>query len=136
MSIVQRPIPQPTDITKPYWDAAAAHKLIIQQCQACGTKQFYPRGFCIMCLSDNLGWLTCSGQATVYTFTVNHRAANGYMKERVPYIVAAIDLAEGTRMIANIVDSPPEAIRIGARVQVVFEYLSDEISLPQFRLVG
>ncbi|CAM4015045.1 Zn-ribbon domain-containing OB-fold protein [Bordetella tumulicola] len=134
MTSGQRPIPQPTDITRPYWEAAAAHKLVIQECQACGARQFYPRGFCIACLSDQLQWMPCSGKGTIYTFTVNHRAAHSYMKERLPYVVAAIDLDEGTRMMANIVDSPPDAVHMGARVQVVFEDLPDGMALPQFRL--
>ena len=56
--------------------------------------------------------------------------------ERVPYVVAAIDLDEGVRMMANIVDSPPEAVRIGSRVRVCFERVSDDIALPQFTLDG
>lgn len=134
MTSGQRPIPQPTDITRPYWDAAAAHKLVIQECLACGARQFYPRGFCIACLSDQLRWLPCSGKGTIYTYTVNHRAANGYMKDHLPHVVAAIDLDEGTRMLANILDSPAGALRIGARVQVMFEALPDGMALPQFRI--
>ncbi|MBV7483561.1 Zn-ribbon domain-containing OB-fold protein [Bordetella sp. BOR01] len=134
MTSTARPIPQPTDITRPYWDAAAARQLVIQECRACGARQFYPRGFCIGCLSNDLHWLPCSGKGTIYTFTVNHRAANAALKEHLPYVVAAIDLDEGIRMIANILDSPPEAIQMGARVQVIFEALSETIALPQFRI--
>lgn len=135
MSQNQRPLPQPTDITRPYWSAALAHRLVIQECRQCRSRQFYPRGFCTQCLSDDLDWQPCTGQGTIYTYTVNHRAPNAFMKERVPYVVAAIDLDEGVRMITNIVDSPLEKIRIGARVKVVFEDMTDEISLPQFQLV-
>ncbi|MDM9561972.1 Zn-ribbon domain-containing OB-fold protein [Bordetella petrii] len=136
MNTAQRPVPQPTDVTRPYWEAAAAGRLVIQECRACGARQFYPRGFCVACLSDELHWLPCSGKGTVYTYTINHRAPNAHMKERLPYIVAAIDLDEGTRMIANIVDSPPQAVAIGARVEVVFEALADGMVLPQFRVGG
>lgn len=136
MSQHQRPLPHPTDITRPYWNAALAHQLVIQECRQCHSRQFYPRGFCTQCLSNDLDWLQCTGQGTIYTYTVNHRAPNACMKERVPYVVAAVDLDEGVRMITNIVDSTMDKITIGARVKVVFEDITDEISLPQFQLAG
>jgi uncharacterized OB-fold protein len=124
----------PTDDTRFYWESAKAGKLVIQKCAACGTPQFYPRAFCIRCLSDGVEWIEASGRGTIYTFTVNHRPANDYMKDRVPYIVAAIDLDEGVRLIANIVDSDPKQVRCGAAVRVVFEKASEEITLPQFAI--
>lgn len=136
MTSITRPAPQPTDITRPYWDAAAAGRLIVQECKACQTRQFYPRGFCISCLSDDLHWLDCTGKGTVYTYTVNHRAPHPSMKERLPYVVAAIDLDEGVRMIANIIDAAPASVQIGARVQAAFETLPEGIALPQFRIDG
>jgi len=136
MQALQRPLPQPTRITQPYWDAAKAHRLVIQECVHCKTRQFFPRAFCMTCLSEEVQWITCSGKGTVYTYTINRRAANEAMRERVPYVVAAIDLDEGVRMLANIIDSPPEAVRIGSRVHVCFEAVSEDIVLPQFRLAG
>ncbi|MFC7516739.1 Zn-ribbon domain-containing OB-fold protein [Herbaspirillum sp. GCM10030257] len=134
MTQTQRPLPQPTKITQPYWDAAKENRLIVQECTHCKTRQFYPREFCISCLSEDVKWIECSGKGTVYTYTINRRAANAAMNDLVPYVVAAIDLDEGVRMMANIVDSPIEAVKIGSRVQVCFEKVSDEITLPQFRL--
>lgn len=134
MTEILRPQPQPTKITQPYWDAAAQNRLLIQECACCKTRQFYPREFCIACLSGDITWIECSGKGEVYTYTINRRAANDALKERVPYIVAAIDLDEGVRMITNIVDSPIEAVRIGSRVQVCFERVNNEITLPQFTL--
>jgi len=129
-----RPLPQPTDITRPYWEAAATGQLVIQQCKACQTRQFYPRGFCTGCMSEELEWVNCSGRGRIYTFTINHRAPNAFMKARVPYAVAAIDLEEGGRMLANIVDSPLEKLAVGAAVRVVFEDTAEGITLPQFTL--
>lgn len=136
METVQRPLPQPTRITQPYWDAAREGRLVIQECAHCKTRQFFPREFCTACLSGNMGWIECSGKGAVYTYTINRRGAGAAFGERVPYVVAAIDLDEGVRMMANIVDSPPEAVRIGSRVRVCFERVSDDIALPQFTLDG
>ncbi|MEN5066477.1 Zn-ribbon domain-containing OB-fold protein [Achromobacter aegrifaciens] len=134
MELAQRPLPQPTRITQPYWDAAKESRLVIQQCACCKTRQFYPREFCTTCLSDSIEWIDSAGLGTVYTYTVNRRPSNAALSEKVPYVVAMIDLDEGVRMMANIIDTPPEAVRIGSRVRVCFEQVSDEITLPQFRL--
>lgn len=130
----QRPLPQPTHITQPYWDAAKEHRLVIQECACCKARQFYPREFCTACLSERIEWIECGGMGTVYTYTINRRASNASLGDKVPYVVAAIDLDEGIRMMANIVDSAPEAVRIGSRVRVCFEKVTDEITLPQFKL--
>jgi uncharacterized OB-fold protein len=129
-----RPLPMPTDATSFYWESARAGKLVIQKCGACGKPQFYPRPFCLSCLSEEVGWIEASGNGTIYTFTVNRRPANEFMKDKVPYVVAAIDLDEGVRMVANIVGSDPGVVKCGARVRVTFEKASEEITLPQFVL--
>ena len=66
MDHAQRPLPQPTRITQPYWDAARQSRLVIQQCGCCKTRQFYPREFCTACLSDSIEWIDCGGGETVY----------------------------------------------------------------------
>lgn len=134
MSESTRPLPRPSDITQPYWDAAASRQLVIQQCRHCGAKQFYPRVLCMKCGSGELEWLKCSGEGSVYTFTINHRAPHEHFKGLVPYVVAMIDLDEGVRMMANIVGDDALHTTIGARVQVVFEDTGNDITLPQFEL--
>jgi len=135
MSEPQRPLPEPTQLTAPYWNAARDKRLVVQCCQGCGHLQFFPRPFCLKCASERIDWQEVTGEGTIYTFTINHRAPNAFMKERLPYAVAIVDLDEGVRMMANIVNSDLAAIEIGKRVKVVFERVSGEIVLPQFELV-
>jgi uncharacterized OB-fold protein len=136
MSEVNRPVPQPTQLTEPYWNAANDERLVVQCCRACAHRQFFPRPFCLKCESDQIDWQEVSGRGTVYTFTINYRAPNAAMKERLPYAVALIDLEEGVRMMANIVNSDFADIAIGSAVKVVFEKISDHITLPQFELTS
>src|SRR5574337_766676 len=89
-----RPLPQPTDLTRPYWQAAAREELHMQHCGACGRWQFYPRPFCIHCEADALQWRAVSGLGRIYTYTINHRAPNAFMKLRLPYVVAIVELDE------------------------------------------
>lgn len=134
MSLLQRTLPQATQSTQAFWQAAREHKLLIQKCNSCQRLQFYPRLFCVTCLSEDTDWRESAGEGVIYTFTINHRAANEYMKNHVPYAVAMINLKEGVKMMGNIVNSRLEDIQIGAPVKVVFEKISDDMTLPQFEL--
>lgn len=129
----QRPLPVPDHDTRPYWEAARRHELLIQRCRACGQHYFYPRSHCPHCLSDQTEWLRASGRGTVYSFTVTHRAPHPGFADRVPYTVALIELAEGPRIMSNVVGCPPDDVRIGMPVEVDFEDVTPEVSLPVFR---
>jgi uncharacterized OB-fold protein len=135
MSTETRSLPVSTALTQPFWIAAKKGKLVIQHCIACDKNQFFPRPFCVQCMSSELEWIEAAGTGTVYTFTINRRGSNPYMNARVPYAVAMIELDEGVRLMANIVDSALDQVRIGARVRVTFEELTEDITLPQFRLL-
>jgi hypothetical protein len=135
MTTQTRTLPVATALTLPYWKAARDERLVIQQCLDCSSYQFFPRLFCLKCMSENIEWRPSSGHGTIYTFTVNRRGSNPYMNERVPYVVAMVTLDEGVRIMANIIESEIGNVRIGARVGVVFEKVTEDITLPQFRLL-
>ena len=129
----ERPLPKIYQDSAPYWEAAKAHRLVLQQCEDCEQHQFYPRGVCRHCLSSRLAWREASGRGTVYSCTVNHRPPHPGFAERVPFVLAIVELAEGPRMMCNVVQCDPETVRIGMAVTVTFEDVTDEITLPQFR---
>lgn len=135
MQINERPLPIATKLTRPYWDGAKRGLLLVQECNACGSKQFYPRTFCVKCMSDDLHWHRCSGQGRIYTFTINRRAAGEHWKDKVPYVVAIVRLDEGLLMMGNVVGSEALGVKIGSRVHVVYEKINNEVVLPQFELV-
>jgi len=126
-----RPIPKPTNITKPFWEAAKQGKLVIQHCKDCGAYTWYPRPVCMKCMSRNLEWKEVSGKGWVYSYTITYRAPPGF-ENLVPYVVASIALDEGVLLLSNIVNCKPEDVKTGMRVKVKFEKLSDEINLPVF----
>jgi len=127
-----KPLPRPYQDTQAYWDGAKEGRLLLQQCRDCGKHQFYPRGVCSHCLSSNLDWVEASGRGRVYTFTVCHRAPHPGFGAEVPFVIAVIDLAEGVRMMSNIVDCDPKSVRVDMPVKVTFRAESPEITLPQF----
>jgi len=130
---IPRPLPQPTPITQPFWDAAREHRLSMQRCRSCEKFVFYPRPLCSHCGSDDLEWRDLSGRATVYSYTIARRATARPFEPDVPYVIAIVELDEGPRMTTNIVGCPPEDVRIGMPVLAHFEDASDEITLVKFR---
>jgi uncharacterized OB-fold protein len=130
--MAQKPIPRPYQDTQAYWDAAREGRLVLQRCQDCDRHQFYPRGVCSHCLSSRLDWVDASGRGKVHSFTVSHRAPHPGFAGRLPFVIALVDLEEGVRMMANIVDCDPAAVRIDQPVKVTFEAVTPDATLPQF----
>ncbi len=127
-----RPIPQPTPETQHFWDGTSEGELRIQRCQDCSKAYFPPRPFCPECSSRNVAVEVASGSATLYSYVIHHRAMPGFTP---PYAIAVVELSEGPRMMTNIVecDQTPEALVLDMPLEVTFEQVSDEISVPLFR---
>ncbi len=134
---VRKPLPAITPEAKPFWDAAAQQKLMIQRCKACNAWVWTPRPSCNECGSENIDWTQMSGRGEVYSFTVIRqivgRAASPAFQKDVPYVVAWVDLDEGPRMITNIVGCAVEEVKLGMKVTVQFEQAADDVWLPKFR---
>ena len=129
-----KPLPIVDPDTAPYWQAAKEHRLLVKRCLDCGKAHFYPRELCPHCHSDAVEWIDAKGTGSVYSYTIARRPAGPAFQPDAPYVVAIVELDEGARMMTNIVGCPPENVRIGQRVVVAYEDVTDEISLPKFRL--
>jgi uncharacterized OB-fold protein len=132
-------LPQPPVLTaeaQHFFAAAAAGRLELQACNACGTVWFYPRPACSACGATDYHWQTMSGQGIVASFSIVHRAPSPEFRAKVPYVVAMIDLAEGPRMMANIVGDDAREVAIDDAVQVVFEARGEGTAMPQFERAG
>ena len=129
-----RLIPPITELTQPYWDAARAQKLVVQQCRQCASRFFPARANCADCGSAQLDWTEVSGEGQVYTFTVAHRPPHPILADQCPLAIAVIELREGPRMISNLVECDPHAITVGMQVGVTFLEIADsDVMLPVFR---
>lgn len=128
-----RVVPTIIEETRPFWEACTRHELVLQHCLACGSYQHYPRPFCGECHGSELEWYECSGKGEVYTFSVTYRNLSPEFKERTPYILAYVELEEGVRVLTNILCCEPEDVYVGMPVEVMFEDVSEQISIPCFR---
>ncbi|WP_219666624.1 Zn-ribbon domain-containing OB-fold protein [Streptomyces bambusae] len=135
MSAVRFDLPEVDDFTRPYWEAAADGALLLRHCAACGRTHHYPREFCPHCWAgeDQVTWRPATGRATLYTWSVVHRNDLPPFGARVPYVAAVVDLAEGPRMMTEVVDCPESALRIGMPLQVAFRELAEGLTAPVFR---
>ncbi len=129
-----RPLPEPTPDTRPFWDALAEQRLILQQCAGCGKLRHYPRPLCDACFSMDVAWVEASGQGKVHSWTVTHHAFHPSFKGELPYLLVTVDLDEGVRMVSRLLAPPDEPLAIGTPVQVVFEDTGAGFTLPLFRL--
>ncbi|MEV7319453.1 Zn-ribbon domain-containing OB-fold protein [Streptomyces sp. NPDC093970] len=111
-------LPEPDAFTRPYWEAAARGRLLLRRCGSCGRDHHYPREFCPHCWSEDVTWVPASGRAVLYTWSVVHRNDLPPFGDRVPYVAAVVDLAEGPRMMTELVDTP--APRAGMELEAVF----------------
>lgn len=129
----KKPAPVVQPWAQPYWQAAREGRLVLQHCLSCDRPIHYPRIACPHCGRDQLGWREATGRGTIYSFTVVQSNAPSAFIADMPYVVAVVRLAEGVQMLTNIVQCDPDTLRCDQPVEVVFEKLDDEFTLPKFR---
>ena len=123
-----------SELTRPFWEAAAVHRLVRPVCDRCGASFFIPQHVCPHCQSEAWTYRESSGRGVISSCTVVSRAPTpGFT---VLYVVAVVDLDEGWFMMTNIVRCPPESVAIGQRVAVEFQLRPDGVVLPVFHLLG
>jgi hypothetical protein len=129
------PMPLPDATTQFFWDGAARRELWIQQCRSCGKYIHYPKTICRFCQSRDLAGARVSGRATLYSWTIAEQPFHPFWVDRVPYTLATVELVEqpGLMFLTQIVDCPEDELVAGMPVEVVFEELSPELTVPFFR---
>lgn len=131
------PVPAPDEDTRPFWVGCKQRQLLMQRCADCGAFRFTPRPLCPGCRSARCEWLPMSGRGTIFSKVVCHPPVLPAFQDRVPYAVVLVELAEDPtlRLVGNVLGCGPEEVRIGDLVEATFQDVSDEIALPQWRLV-
>jgi uncharacterized OB-fold protein len=127
------PFPEIRGVEAIFWAEAAKGRLVVQRCRACRAWVHYPRISCPHCAAADPEWVTMSGRGRVYSFTVIQRAGTPAFRGEEPYTLAIVELDEGPRLMTNIVDCPPEQVKIDMPVTVAYRPVNDEIAVPVFR---
>ena len=131
-----KPLPRPNRLSRPYWDAAKEHKLVIQHCKTCGEKWMCPSNRCPECLNMDVEWIPVSGKGKLWSWVIFHQLYYDGFRADLPYNVAYVELEEGprARLCTNLVGDISKA-KCDAPVEVVFDDVTPEITLPKFRLI-
>lgn len=133
--MLKKPMPTIDSDSDEYWNGAKSNKLMLRYSKDKNEYFLYSRILGNASEDDNLIWKQVSGEGEVYSYTEVHTPAGPAFEEDVPYIVALIQLKEGTRIISNIVIKGNEKIKIGDKVKVFFDKVSDELTIPKFKKV-
>jgi uncharacterized OB-fold protein len=128
-----KPLPNIDPLIKPFWDNAQERKLVMQTCKACGDKHFPPSPVCPQCLSNDQEWVQVSGRGTLESWVDFHRAYWEGFKEDLPYRVCLVRLEEGPVLISNLIGDSANA-KMGAKLEVVFDAVTENVTLPKFKM--
>jgi hypothetical protein len=130
-----KPLPVMEKWNASYWQAAKRHEFVAQRCRACGYVHLPPGPVCTNCWSDDQEWVPLSGKGVINSFGVYHQLWHPGFTADIPYNVALIELAEGPLIISQVIGCENDALACGVAVEVTFDEVTPEMTLPKFRLV-
>ena len=125
-----RPIPHPSPVSAPFWEATKQGKFLMQRCTTCNQYVWTPQMLCRTCLTDTLEWTEALGRGTVYSYVILEKSAVPAIS--APYAIAVVELEEGGRFFTSLVDVDVDDVTIGMPVEVAFEDVGP-VALPFFR---
>jgi len=125
-----RPLPSLEELdTAAFWRATRDGQFRYQQCAGCGTVVWHPRAHCTGCTDGELQWQTAAGEGVVYSFSVVRQSYHPFFRNKVPYVVALVDLDEGPRFLTNLIEADPADVHVGQRVTIAWEE-HEQLSIP------
>jgi len=133
--IAARPLPQPDEWSKGFWEGCKAGRLEMQRCKSCRRLRFYPRPMCPRCHSLEWEYVPVSGRGTIYSWIVVHPPVMPAFKDKAPFAVVLVELEDDPeiRMVGNLLDCALDAITFGMPVEVTFETVAEDVRLPQWK---
>ena len=132
MTDYEKPLPEIGEENRPFWDGTRDEQLLVQRCARCTHLRYPISRYCPDCLEERHEWVPLSGRGQVYSSIVFHQVYDKAFAGDVPYNVSLIQLDEGPRMFSNVVGVPPGEVAVGDRVRVVFDRVTEEITIPRF----
>ena len=128
-----KPLPAMVGLTKEFYGHVKNRELRFQKCADCGEWRHVPREMCPSCGSFEWGWERSSGKGTVFSWIVAARAMHPAFQADAPYAPVVVEMEEGVRLLSTVVDCAPDELVMDMPVEVVFDDVTEEITLPRFR---
>lgn len=133
MNGTAKPLPELSGHAGEFYGFCRKGELRFQRCNGCGTWRHVPRELCAHCGAWEWAWARSSGRGSVFSWIVVGRALHPAFESDTPYAPVVVELDEGVRLLSTMVDVAPDALEIGMRVEVVFDPVTPEVTLPRFR---
>lgn len=133
-----KPLPEVNSLTAPFWEYCKKHELRMQYCNECKQWIWYPKAVCPNCgKKESIEWVRLSGKGKIYSYTIIRQVIDNSesFNKDIPFIIALVELDEGPRIYSNVINATADSASIGDRVEVIFEDVTDEITLPKFKKV-
>ncbi len=130
------PLPQLTGLAKEFYGFCKARELRFQRCSACSAWRHVPRERCGECGSASFRWEPSTGHGRIFTWVVAVRSMHPAFPSDPPIAPVVVETDEGVRLVSEVVDCPPGDLAIGMPVEVVYEDVTDQVTLPKFRRLG
>ncbi len=134
LNAANKPLPEPTDASQAYWDAAGHGRLRLQRCAGCGTFRHYPQLVCAACHSLAVAWVDAAGTGTVHSWTIAYHPFHPAFRDDLPYVLATIDLPEGVRLMGRFPLEQANQLRLGLPVRIAMVRNDAGVPLPIFSL--
>jgi hypothetical protein len=132
----KRPLPRRDDgFAAEFYDFCKKHELRFQRCTDCGAWRHVPRDMCAQCGSFDWEWAKSSGKGQVFSWTTAMQPMLPQFADLIPYSPVVIEMNEGVRLVSWLTDVPADELRLGLPVEVVFDHVTPDVTLPKFRRV-
>jgi len=129
----KRPLPRRRGMAGEFYEYCKKHELRFQRCTDCGTWRHVPRDMCAKCGSFNWEWAKSAGKGKVFSWTTAMQPMLPQFADLVPYSPVVVEMDEGVRLVSWLTDVPPDDLRLDLPVEVVFDDVTPEVTLPKFR---
>jgi uncharacterized OB-fold protein len=128
-----KPLPKVNADNKPFWDGCKAHQLRFQKCRDCGLVRWPASLICPQCHSQNTDWITSAGKGKLYSYVIYRVAYHPGFEDDLPYVVGIVELEEGLHLLTNIIGCNLEEMVCDMRVEVTWDDITENFSLPKFQ---
>src|SRR5438552_7151640 len=129
----KRPLPRRRGMAADFYQFCKQHELRFQRCTDCSAWRHVPRDMCAKCGSFNWEWARSSGKGKLFSWTTATQPMMPHFAESVPYSPSVVELDEGVRMVTWLIGVKPEELELDMRLQVAFDDVTPEVTLPKFK---
>lgn len=134
MTDYTKPLPHIDQANRPYWQGLKEGRVTFLTCASCDRMRVYTFRKCPHCGSEDTRWTELPGTGEIWSLGRFHQVYFEGFREEVPYTVAIVHLDDGPRVYSNIVETAAEDVKIGARVEPVFDAVTEDVTLLKFRV--